>query len=349
MLKWRVLKAVGILIFFAGMVFGVVAVIYAELQNRWNEPLSLHGGEQLHIQTGDTALGVLAMLDSNAWVHRRIPGVFTALMLRLHPDLTQLRTGYFEIYPGDSRPSVLARISDGRVAQIQLTVVEGVRALDLIAQLRQMPGVQGPIGSQAMITERLALKAPFLFAGEPTLEGAFLPETYRFPRGSAADVVLKRLNDAMRGAITEAWSLYQESGNDTLESAEDLLVLASIIEKETAVDAERTQISGVFHRRMQRGMRLQTDPTVIYGLGDSFDGNLTRKHLRTDTPWNTYTRHGLPRTPICLPGRDSLIAAAQPSEGDSLYFVATGGGRHVFSATLEEHQRAVRKYQLRRQ
>jgi UPF0755 protein len=174
-------------------------------------------------------------------------------------------------------------------------------------------------------------------------EGRFLPETYQFVRGDSDLDLLKRAYAAMRGALADAWTDRREGL--PLESPEELLVLASLVEMETMAAAERARVAGVFVRRLQRGMRLQTDPTVVYPLED-FDGRIRRVHLRTDHPWNTYTRGGLPPTPIALPGEASLHAAANPADGEALYFVSRGDGTHHFSRTLEEHNRAVARYIL---
>ncbi|WP_269473252.1 endolytic transglycosylase MltG [Kineobactrum salinum] len=179
------------------------------------------------------------------------------------------------------------------------------------------------------------------------MEGLFLPETYRFERGTSDLDILARAHRAMLAALTEEWEL--RAPDLPYETPYEALIMASIIERETGVPDERQQIAGVFVRRLQRGMRLQTDPTTIYGLGTAFDGNLVRSHLRDgDNIYNTYRHHGLPPTPIALPGRAALHAALQPAEGDSLYFVARGDGSHEFNSTLEGHERAVRKYQLER-
>ena len=177
-------------------------------------------------------------------------------------------------------------------------------------------------------------------------EGRFLPETYQFPRGSTDLEFLRRAYLGMEQALAEAWE--RRAKDLPLDSPYEALILASIVEKETGLASERARIAGVFVRRLKRGMRLQTDPTVIYGLGEGFDGNLRRKDLRTDTAYNTYTRQGLPPTPICLPGLDAIEAVLHPDEGNSLYFVARGDGSHEFSDTLKAHNRAVRKYQLKR-
>jgi UPF0755 protein len=178
-------------------------------------------------------------------------------------------------------------------------------------------------------------------------EGQFAPETYRFPRGAKEITVLEQAYAAMQAQLAAAWE--QRSPTAAVQTPAEALILASIIEKETALATERRAIAGVFSRRLQRGMRLQTDPTVIYGLGADFDGNLRRADLARDTAYNTYTRQGLPPTPIALPSREALFAAVDPEDGSALYFVATGlpDGSHTFSTTLEEHNSAVASY-LRR-
>jgi UPF0755 protein len=177
-------------------------------------------------------------------------------------------------------------------------------------------------------------------------EGRFLPDTYFIPKSGRKSDVLRQAAEAMDIALDNAWQ-----GRDPvlpLNSAEELLILASIVEKETGQAAERPMIAGVFVRRLKLGMRLQTDPTVIYGMGEAYDGNIRRRDLRTDTAYNTYTRAGLPPTPIAMPGKAALQAAAHPAGGDALYFVASGDGWHVFSATYEAHRKAVQTHQLKR-
>ena len=183
--------------------------------------------------------------------------------------------------------------------------------------------------------------------GKPNVhpEGQFLPDTYRYTRGMTDFDVLQIAHRALHQTLDDQWD--KRPPNIELNSAYEVLTLASIIEKETGVAAERPQISGVFNRRLRIGMRLQTDPTVIYGMGDAYEGNIRRRDLTTDTPYNTYTRHGLPPSPIALAGRDAIHAALHPQKGEALYFVARGDGSHQFSATLEQHNAAVRKYQLK--
>jgi UPF0755 protein len=174
-------------------------------------------------------------------------------------------------------------------------------------------------------------------------EGRFYPDTYSYAKGTSDLAVLQRAMKAMDKQLQQAWEARQPGA--ALQSPEQALILASIVEKETGKAQDRGQISGVFNNRLRIGMRLQTDPTVIYGLGEAFDGNLRRVHLTTDNPWNTYTRAGLPPTPIAMPGKASLLAAVQPGKTSAIYFVAKGDGSSHFSATLDEHNRAVNRYQ----
>ena len=255
------------------------------------------------------------------------------LLLRLEP--TVLKAGEYRLEPGMTPRDVVGRLASGDVIQYRFTVVEGWTFRQLRQALENEPDLVHEIPPLA--AGDWDFRSAFPALDHP--EGWFLPETYLFTRGDSDLDLLQRAHDAMQEALATAWA-----GRDTglpLETPYELLILASIIEKETALPAERGQIAGVFVRRLHQGMRLQTDPTVIYGLGDAFDGDLRRRDLRADTPYNTYTRHGLPPTPIALPGRAALEAAAHPEPGDTLYFVADGSGGHTFSRTLEEHQAAV--------
>jgi UPF0755 protein len=222
----------------------------------------------------------------------------------------------------------------------QITIVEGWRFNELLAALRANPAVKPSTLDGPAIMKAL---------GEPDVhpEGQFFPDTYSFPRGTSDLELLRTAHLALRAHLDYAWR--RRSAGVRVDSPYEALILASIIEKETALPAERRLISGVFQERLRRGMRLQTDPTVIYGMGTAFDGNLRRQDLDNDTPYNTYTRGGLPPTPIALPGAASIEAAVDPEITGAIYFVATGrpDGSHFFSATLEQHEQAVRDY-LRR-
>lgn len=258
---------------------------------------------------------------------------------RLSGQAGQVRAGEYNFPAGSSARQVMARLVSGETILHALTIVEGWTFRQLRAAIEAHPaiGEKLPAASDEALMSRLGMP-------DMAPEGWFLPETYRFARGTSELELLALAHRAMVAALEEAWSGRAEG--IPLETPYEALILASIIEKETGLADERREIAGVFARRLQRGMRLQTDPTVIYGLGEAFDGNLRRVDLRTDTPYNTYTRSGLPPTPIALPGRAALEAAVDPAPGTALFFVATGkpDGTHYFSETLEEHNRAVARY-----
>jgi UPF0755 protein len=257
------------------------------------------------------------------------------LLGRLHAPV--LKAGEYRIDPGSNVRTLLDQLERGEIRQHRLTVVEGWTLERLRNQLASDPRLRSEVAALSDTELMSRLGCPDCFA-----EGWFLPETYFFSRGSSDFALLTRAHQAMKEALTESWA-----GRDPdipLSSPQELLVLASLIERETGAAAERAMVAGVFVRRLNLGMRLQTDPTVIYGLGPDFDGRLRRVNLRTDHPWNTYTRHGLPPTPIALPGRESLNAAARPAAGTALYFVSRGDGTHQFSDTLEQHNAAVNRY-----
>lgn len=255
-----------------------------------------------------------------------------------HAMTQRIKAGRYIFQQGATPLSMLRKIIDGKVVQHTFTIVEGWTFRQMLAALHRHEYIDKQLTTQsdAQIAALLSLPAP-----HP--EGQFLPDTYAFPDGASDIQFLSRASRALYRYLDEQWS-WRAVGLP-LESSYEALILASIVEKETAVAHERPIIAGVFTRRLQKRMRLQTDPTVIYGLGEKFDGDIRFKDLKTDTPYNTYTRHGLPPTPIALPGRAAIEAVLHPAGGDSLYFVAKGDGSHQFSATLKEHNDAVRRYQ----
>jgi UPF0755 protein len=256
---------------------------------------------------------------------------------RLRGDATRVQAGEYRITARMTAQTLLEALIAGDVYLRQFTIVEGWRFTDLLTALRAQPTIAATELAPGEIMAAL---------GEPDLdpEGQFLPDTYSFAKGTEDLAVLRLAHAALARTLEKAWA--SRASNVALASPYEALILASIVEKETALPGERRLISGVFQERLQRGMRLQTDPTVIYGLGDAFDGNLRRRDLDADTPYNTYTRRGLPPTPIALAGAASIEAATDPEFTGALYFVATGepDGSHRFSATLEEHNRAVADY-----
>ncbi|MBK1649093.1 endolytic transglycosylase MltG [Rhabdochromatium marinum] len=250
----------------------------------------------------------------------------------------QLKAGEYALKPGMTPPQLLDLLVSGRSVQYPVTLIEGRTFHEVLATIAAAPEIQHKLKG---LTDAEIIAALGLGIEHP--EGWFFPDTYFFHRGVTDIEVLKRAHARMREVLDQEWS--ERDPDLPLTSPEEALILASVIEKETALGSERPAIAGVFVRRLQQGMRLQTDPTVIYGLGDDFDGNLTRADLETDSPYNTYTRAGLPPTPIALAGREAIHAALHPQDGDSLYFVARGDGSHYFSASLAEHNCAVQRFQ----
>jgi UPF0755 protein len=249
-----------------------------------------------------------------------------------------MRAGSYEIAPGTSPKRLLSMLVRGEESLRTVTMVEGWnwrQVRQALAKAEHLKPDSRALSDEALMTQ----------LGRPGVapEGRFYPDTYSYAKGSSDLAVLKRAMKAMDKQLQHAWEVRQPGA--ALQSPEQALILASIVEKETGKAQDRAQISGVFNNRLRIGMRLQTDPTVIYGLGEAFDGDLRRVHLTTDNPWNTYTRGGLPPTPIAMPGKASLLAAVQPAKTSAIYFVAKGDGSSHFSATLDEHNRAVNRYQ----
>ncbi len=301
-----------------------------------NQPLSLAADPvDLAIEPGTTARGV-AQAAVEAGV--QVDPALLYWWFRLSGHAREIRAGSYEIERGATPRTLLRKLVRGEEALRAVTLVEGWtfrqmrEALSKAEQLRQ--DTQGL--NDDLIMEKL---------GRPGLhpEGRFFPDTYTYAKGSSDLAVLRRALRAMDQRLDSAWG--QRAPDIALRTPEEALILASIIEKETGRPGDRPMIASVFHNRLRIGMMLQTDPTVIYGMGAQFDGNLRRRDLQTDTPWNTYTRAGLPPTPIAMPGKAALLAAVQPAQSKALYFVARGDGTSQFSTSLEEHNRAVNRYQ----
>ena len=263
------------------------------------------------------------------------------LQARWSGAASRIKAGEYAFEPGLTPIGLLDRLVAGTVVQHPFTIVEGWTFRDLRNRIAEsgtlVRTLDGLSGEEVM--RRLGLEGL-----HP--EGRFFPDTYHFPRGATDMQLLRRASGAMSAYLASAWA--RRAADLPLSSPDEALVLASIVEKETGAAEERARIAGVFVSRLRRGMRLETDPTVIYGLGDAFDGNLRKADLKRDTPYNTYRRKGLPPTPIAIPSAAAIDAVAAPLEDGSLYFVAKGDGRHVFSTNYADHRKAVRRYQLRR-
>ncbi|MFZ2306916.1 MAG: endolytic transglycosylase MltG [Rhodoferax sp.] len=257
---------------------------------------------------------------------------------RLSGQSRLIRAGSYELDRDTTPRSLLQKLVRGEEALRSITLVEGWtfrQVRENLAKAEQLRPDSAPLSPEDIMAQ----------LGKPGVhpEGRFFPDTYTYSKGSSDIAVLKRALRAMDKRLEAAWAL--RAPQSPLKTPDEALVLASIVEKETGAPKDRPSIAAVFSNRLRIGMRLQTDPTVIYGMGTAFDGNLRKMDLLTDTPWNTYTRTGLPPTPIAMPGKASLLAAVQPAPSKALYFVARGDGSSQFSNTLDEHNRAVNKYQ----
>jgi UPF0755 protein len=252
-----------------------------------------------------------------------------------------LQAGTYRLEKPLTPMELLDKLGRGDVLLAEVRFVEGTTLRQWLAQL----AVEEKLRHTPATANEAAVRA-LLGLGEQSAEGWLFPDTYRFAPGAADADILKRAHGAMKRRLEAAWQA-REPGLP-LKDRYEALILASIVEKETGAPSERPLVASVFVNRIRRGMRLQTDPTVIYGIGESFDGNIRKRDLTADTPWNTYTRDGLPPTPIAMPGAASLAAVSQPAQSEFFYFVGKGDGTHQFSRTLEEHNRAVARYQLKR-
>ena len=322
--------------FLLSLIF-VLALASAGVGYDWlNRPMEMPpGGVDLSIEPGSSAKDVAA---SVVQAGVRVQPVLLYGWFRLSGQSRQIKAGSYELDAQTTPRSLLNKLVQGDEALRSVTLVEGWTFKEVLQALSKAQALQddATLLSTAALMERL---------GKPGLqpEGRFFPDTYTYAKGSSNIAVLQRAMRAMDKKLDAAWAT--RGPNSVLQTPEQALILASIVEKETGTPSDRAQIAAVFSNRLRIGMRLQTDPTVIYGLGDKFDGNLRKVDLITDTPWNTYTRVGLPPTPISMPGKAALLAAVQPAQSKALYFVARGDGSSQFSATLDEHNRAVNKYQ----
>ena len=307
----------------------------------WNAPLAIEQTASLRVAPGDTMGRVAQRLAAAGVLHR--PRLLR-WMTRLTGQAGSVQVGEYALQPGDTPRQLVARMVRGEVLHYDFRIAEGIRIAALLAALGRQDKLRQTLGDAAPETLladlRIAPPDEALRHGE----GWFFPDTYRFVAGDSDRSLLLRAHEKMREELAAAWAGH--AADLPYQTPYELLIAASIVEKETGREADRAHVSQVLAARLRKGMRLQADPTVIYGLGDAFDGNLTRAHLKQPGPYNSYLHRGLPPTPIALPGRAALRAAAQPSGAPYLYFVARGDGSSQFSATLAEHLAAVRQYQL---
>ncbi len=332
----RIAFAVVLLLIAVTLLIG--RFIEHEIDTAMHRRVPLERDTLVVIKPGSNAVSIGRELEVEGWLsHYR----WFALRARLDGVAGRIKAGTYELAPGDTLADFLRRIVNGETKTFDVSFIEGQRFADIRRTLRAAPYVRS---SLVGLDERAVLAALDISAAAP--EGLFFPASYRYEVDTPDRQILRRAYHRMQSVLTELWA--ERAEDLPYETPYEALIMASIVEKETGRAEERRAIAGVFVRRLRLGMKLQTDPTVIYGLGDAFDGDLTRADLHRDTPYNTYTRSGLPPTPIALPGRAAIAAALDPAPGKTLYFVAKGDGTHHFSETLAAHNRAVRRYQLRR-
>ena len=324
---------------------GLIAVLLAGLAAagaygyamRWaTTPLAIEEPTIVELLPGATLAGFAGELKTAGVVQS--DWLFTAYA-RWKGAAGRIQAGEYRVVPGETPDKLLADLVAGAVVTYDVRIVEGSTVMRVIEQLANTPKLVDDVGATSVATLMKQLNL-----GDGTAEGQFFPDTYGYRKGTRASDVLVRAHERMQAVLRREWN--DRADGLPYASPQDALIMASIIEKETGRDDDRAKIARVFVSRLQRSMRLQTDPTVIYGLGDAFDGNLTRAELEADGPYNTYKVLGLPPTPIALPGLASIQAALHPDDGDYLYFVARGDGTSEFSATLDQHLAAVRRYQL---
>jgi UPF0755 protein len=327
-------RLTGILLFAACLLAGW---LWMDYRTYVDSPLGIRETAYFEIAKGEGLSRIAHGLEVRGIVAK--PLWFEALAFARGVQ-KRLKYGEYEIPPGTTPQDLLEMFAAGRVRQHAVTVVEGWTFADMLTAFARHPALVTEVSGKPPGDIMALLGAP----GQSP-EGRFFPDTYFVTKGTTDLEVLKRAYGKMRAVLEQEWRSRTEPL--PLNSPYEALTLASIVEKETARSEELPMVAGVFLRRLASGMRLQTDPTVIYGMGAGFTGNIRKEDLLRDTPYNTYTRRGLPPTPIALPGLPAIRAALHPDNGTSLYFVARGDGTHVFSTTLEEHQRAVEQFQKR--
>ncbi|MES1925324.1 endolytic transglycosylase MltG [Salinisphaera sp. T31B1] len=329
------MKRAALLFFLIVLIGG--GLLAADAWRFFSTPLANQSGQLITVEPGMSFRAISKRLVDDGIMVKPRDARYLSLYARATGTASRIKAGEY-VVPARQTPAHLVELLvSGKTRQYRMTLVEGWR----FREFRQLIADSDALDHRLTGKSDEQLMAAIGHPGEMP-EGRFMPDTYLYPRGMTDIDFLKRAYDAMQQYLDKAWA--ERSDETAVDTPYQALILASIVEKETAVPAERTRIAGVFTRRLKKGMLLQTDPTVIYGI-ENYDGNIRRADLRRDTPYNTYTRPGLPPTPIAMPSRESIHAALHPDAGTALYFVSRGDGSHVFSDTLAEHNRAVDKYQ----
>ncbi|MCO6523748.1 MAG: endolytic transglycosylase MltG [Candidatus Schmidhempelia sp.] len=329
----RLIKIIFFLMVIAVIVIGA-GFIY--LQNMAKQPIQLATSEQLFVVERGTGITMLNERIVQKKLFKYTYGL--PLLIRLEPALRNIKAGTYRLRSDMTLRDFLLLLNSGKEVQLSVQFIEGSKAKDWLEILQKLPLLTQEIDPQLnfkQLADKIGIK-------NGHIEGWFYPDTYYYTPNSSDIAILRRAYQRMYTELEAVWQ--NRDANLPYHSAYELLIMASIIEKETAVDSERNLVASVFINRLNRNMKLQTDPTVIYGIGDRYDGNIRRRDLQDNNAYNTYIISGLPPTPIAMPSKASLFAAAHPAESQYLYFVANGQGGHVFSTNLNDHNQAVKAY-----
>ncbi|TDU31598.1 UPF0755 protein [Panacagrimonas perspica] len=328
-------------LFFTALLLAVAAgLVLMDARRELLSPLAIAEHQTLELRPGSRLREAVVIMRERGLFTTSRQGLYLEFWARANGQAALIKAGEYALDPGLSSLDVLSLLIGGKTLMHELRIVEGLRFDQAMKLIADHPVLVHTLTDTRPETVMIAMGQAKMHP-----EGRFFPDTYRFPKGTTDVVILKQAFDAMNRVLQESWA--KRAPDLPYARADDALTMASIVEKETGLGEERGRIAGVFVRRLKMGMRLQTDPTVIYGIGETFDGNLRKRDLLADGPYNTYMRVGLPPTPICLPGRAAIEASMNPAAGTELFFVARGDGSHQFSATLAEHDAAVRQFQLR--
>jgi len=335
-MRFKHLLLIAFFVVIAGIAAGG-AFLHEKLSGL-EEPIALSEPAFVELKRGTSYIGLARELEQRGFVENAF---WVRVRGRLEPELTGIQSGYYQVEPGMSALELIRRMARGETHSWSVRLPEGWTFSRIRERLNQQEHLAHTLekGSGRAVMEKLGEK-------DMHPEGWFFPDTYEYHKGDTDLDVLRQAHERMTSELSRAWASRAE--DLPLDSAYEALILASIIELETPLSEEKPRIAGVFVRRLERGMRLQTDPTVIYGMGEGYEGRIGGADLREKTPYNTYRIDGLPPTPIGMPGEAAIKAAVNPAEGEALYFVARGDGYHYFSQTLEEHNKAVRRFQLNR-
>lgn len=342
MKKTVLTKAARIMLILAFLFFMLVAAVAWDAHRFLSRPLSISQSQLIELPSGTNLRTLTNRLMAHGAITKPRYKLYLDWYARVHGLARRLKAGEYQIRPGMTAVDLLNTVVKGKVYQHSVTIIDGWTFQQMMSALNKQPALKHLLRGDTKKQVMAAIGHP-----DQPAQGHFLPNTYYFTRGMTDIAFLKRAYHAMQVVLKRQWK--KRAKGLPLKNKDQALTLASLIEKESGDPNELGKISGVFIRRLEKGMKLETDPTVIYGLGSSYNGKLTREDLRKDTPYNTYTHYGLPPTPICMPSKAALHAALHPTPGKALYFVSKGNGTHHFSDTFAAHKRAIRKYEFNNQ